>query len=243
MMLLSNGKKKKSMRRDRIDIIYEDKFIIVVNKPSNLLTIATDNEKEKTLFHKVISYEKQKNKNNKVFIVHRLDKDTSGLIVFAKSERVKKLLQDNWDRMAKTRGYVAVVEGKVVKKEGTIKNWIKERTNFTSYTSNKPNDGKLAITKYSVLNVSKSYSLLNIKILTGRKNQIRVHMNDIGHPIIGDKKYGAKTNPLKRLGLHANILELEHPITHKLITFECTIPMQFQNMFESVDSTNKKDMQ
>ena len=112
------------MRKDRIDIVYEDKFIIVVNKPTHLLTISTDNEKEKTLFHKVINYEKQKNKSNKIFIVHRLDKDTSGLIVFAKSEKVKKLLQDNWDKMARIRGYIAVVEGKVEKREETIKNFI-----------------------------------------------------------------------------------------------------------------------
>ena len=223
------------MRKDRIDIVYEDKFIIVVNKPTHLLTISTDNEKEKTLFHKVINYEKQKNKSNKIFIVHRLDKDTSGLIVFAKSEKVKKLLQDNWDKMARIRGYIAVVEGKVEKREETIKNWIKERKDFTSYTSDKPNDGKLAITKYKLLNISKSYSLLKIEILTGRKNQIRVHMNDIGHPIIGDKKYGAKTNPLKRLGLHANILELEHPITHQLLYLESKVPKEFLDMFKKRD--------
>jgi RluA family pseudouridine synthase len=219
------------MKKDRINIIYEDKFIIVVNKPPHLLTISTENEKERTLFHKVISYEKQKNKNNKIFIVHRLDKDTSGLIVFAKSEKVKNILQDNWDVLAKTRGYTAVVEGKVEKKKDTIKNWIKEKANFTSYTSDKPNDGKLAITKYELLNTSKSYSLLKIEILTGRKNQIRVHMNDIGHPIIGDKKYGAKTNPLKRLGLHAYFLELEHPVTHQILKLESQVPTEFLNMF------------
>jgi len=232
-MKLVKKKVIKNMRKDRIDIIYEDKFIIVVNKPSNLLTISTENEKERTLFHKVINYEKQKNKNNKIFIVHRLDRDTSGLIVFAKSEKVKKILQDNWDKMAKTRGYVAVVEGKVDKKKDTIKNWINEKANFMSYTSDKPNDGKLAITKYELINTSKSYSLLKIEILTGRKNQIRVHMKDIGHPIIGDKKYGSKTNPLKRLGLHANILELEHPITHQILKLESNVPTQFLKMFSS----------
>ena len=220
-----------NMKKDKIDIIYEDKFIIVVNKPAHLLTISTENEKERTLFHKVINYEKQKNKNNKIFIVHRLDRDTSGLIVFAKSEKVRKILQDNWDEMAKTRGYVAVVEGRIEKKKDTIKNWIKEKIDFTSYTSDKPNDGKIAITKYELLNTSKSYSLLKIEILTGRKNQIRVHMKDIGHPIVGDKKYGAKTNPLKRLGLHANILELKHPITHQILKLESKVPSIMLNMF------------
>ena len=221
-----------NMKKDKIDIIYEDKFIIVVNKPAHLLTISTENEKERTLFHKVINYEKQKNKNNKIFIVHRLDRDTSGLIVFAKSEKVKKILQDNWDEMAKTRGYVAVVEGRIEKKKDTIKNWIKEKIDFTSYTSDKPNDGKIAITKYELLNTSKSYSLLKIEILTGRKNQIRVHMKDINHPIIGDKKYGSKTNPINRLGLCANSIKFIHPVTKKEMHIEVAIPSNFLKLFE-----------
>lgn len=218
------------MKKGKIKIIYEDKNIIVVDKPAHLLTIATDNEKEKTMFHKVISYEKQKNKNNKIFVVHRLDKDTSGLLVFAKNEKVKRKLQDNWDQIVTRRGYVAVVEGKVEKEEDTIKSYLKEGKNFISYSTNK-NDGKLAITKYKRINTSKAYSLLDIEILTGRKNQIRVHMKEMNHPIIGDKKYGAKTNPLKRLGLHANILEFYHPITNELMTFTSNPPKEFENMF------------
>lgn len=222
------------MKKDKINIIYEDKFIIVVNKPAKLLTISTDNEKERTLFHKVISYEKSKNKNNKVFIVHRLDRDTSGLIVFAKNEKVKKILQDNWDKNVK-RKYVAVVEGKVQKENGTIKNYLKETSTFMTYSSDKPECGKLAITKYKVLNKSKSYTLVDIEILTGRKNQIRVHMNDMNNPIIGDKKYGAKTNPLNRLGLHAYLLEFKHPVTNQLLTFETNLPTLFLNMFTKKD--------
>lgn len=222
------------MKKDRINIVYEDKFIIVVNKPVKLLTISTDNEKEKTLFHKVISYEKSKHKNNKVFIVHRLDKDTSGLIVFAKNEKIKKELQDNWDKNVK-RKYVAVLEGKLEKTSGTIKNYLKETNTFMTFSSNKPDCGKLAITKYKVLNKSKAYTLVDIEILTGRKNQIRVHMNDLDHPIVGDKKYGAKTNPLNRLGLHAYFLEFKHPVTNQLVTFETKMPTLFLNMFTKKD--------
>lgn len=218
------------MKKDRINIVYEDKFIIVVNKPAKLLTISTDNEKEKTLFHKVISYEKSKHKNNKVFIVHRLDKDTSGLIVFAKNEKIKKKLQDNWDKNVK-RKYIAVLEGKLEKTSGTIKNYLKENNTFMTFSSNNPERGKLAITKYQVLNKSKAYTLVDIEILTGRKNQIRVHMNDLCHPIVGDKKYGAKTNPLNRLGLHAYFLEFKHPVTNQLVTFETKTPTSFLNMF------------
>ena len=217
------------MRKDRIKILYEDKSIIVVSKPSHLLTISTDNEKEKTMFHKVIEYERKKNKNNKVFIVHRLDKDTSGILVFAKNERIKRQLQDNWQNTK--RYYQAVVEGNVEKQEDTIKSYLKENKALITYSTNK-SDGKLAITKYKVIKTNKKYSLLDIEILTGRKNQIRVHMNDINHPIIGDKKYNAKTNPIKRLGLHANKLVLQHPITKQIMTFEDKPPKEMLNLFE-----------
>ena len=216
------------MKKEKLNIVYEDKFIVVVEKPPKLLTISTNNEKERTLFHKVIVYEKAKNKNNKVFIVHRLDKDTSGLVLFAKSERVKKLLQANWNDQVK-RKYLAIVEGKLDKSSGIIKSYLNETKTLKTYSSKK--NGKLAITKYNVLDKNKNYSLLDIEILTGRKNQIRVHMNDIGHPIIGDKKYGAKTNPLGRLGLHAYYLEFNHPITNQKVILECKEPKIFKNLF------------
>ena len=219
------------IKKDKLDIIFQDKSIIVVNKPHNLLTISTDNEKEKTLFHKVYNYEKQKHKNNKVFIVHRLDRETSGVVVFAKNERVKQILQDNWSDLAKSRKYIAIVEGKVEKQNDTIKSWLNETKTLVSYSSNKKDDGKLAITKYNRLAFNKSYTLLDIEILTGRKNQIRVHMKDIKHPIIGDKKYGAKINPLKRMGLHAYELTIKHPISNEEIKFEARIPSEFNKMF------------
>lgn len=216
------------MKKDKIKIIYEDKHIIVVDKPPHLLTIATNNEKEKTMFHKVILYEKQKNKNNKIFVVHRLDKDTSGLLVFAKNELIKNKLQDSWNDTK--RGYIAVVEGKVEKKNDTIKSYLIEEKNFITHSTNKEK-GKMAITKYRCINKSKAFSLLDIEILTGRKNQIRVHMKEMNHPIIGDKKYGAKTNPLKRLGLHANRLEFYHPVTREYMIFESKVPKEFVSMF------------
>lgn len=212
----------------KLDIVFEDKNIIVVNKEPHLLTISTENEKENTLFHQVISYEKKKNKNNKIFVVHRLDRETSGLVLFAKNTEVKNIMQDNWE--AVKRYYVAVVEGKA-KECGTIKSWLKENAILISYSSDKPNDGKLAITKYKKIAQSKSYSLLDINILTGRKNQIRVHMQDNGTPIIGDLKYGAKTNPLRRLGLCANKLEFIHPITKQEIKLEIKTPKEFLGMF------------
>jgi len=220
-------------RKNKLDIIYQDKYILVVNKPSGLLTVSTDKEKEHTLFHQVYLYEKQKNKNNKIFIVHRLDKDTSGIVLFAKSEKIKHLLQDNWDNMVKTREYIALVEGEVKKDKDTIKSWLKENKNFITYSSNKKGDGKLAITNYEKVKTNSKYSLLKINILTGKKNQIRVHMKDIEHPIVGDKKYNSNSNPIKRLGLHATKLEIIHPITNEKVIFESKVPKSFTEIFKN----------
>lgn len=214
------------MKKDKLDIIYEDKFIIVVNKPSHLLTISTDNEKEKTLFHKVLMYEKRKNKNNKVFIVHRLDKDTSGLVLFAKDEKIKFKLQNNWDKDTK-RGYVAVVLGKTKDKD-TLTSYLLETKTLMVYSTNNPKEGKLAITSYKKISDNKKMTLLDIRIKTGRKNQIRVQLADNKTPIVGDKKYNdSKFDPLRRLCLHANYLEIIHPITNKKQVFETSVPKEF----------------
>ena len=220
------------MKKDKLDIVYEDKSIIVVNKPSHLLTISTDNEKEKTLFHKVLMYEKRKNKNNKVFIVHRLDKDTSGLVLFSKDEKLKYKLQNNWDKEAK-RGYVAIVHGKTKDKE-TLKSYLAETKTLMVYSTDEKN-GKLAITEYEKIKENKKFTLLKIKIKTGRKNQIRVQLSDNNNPIIGDKKYGKdKFDPLRRLCLHANYLEIVHPVTNKKMVFETEIPKEFISFMEGI---------
>lgn len=220
------------MKKDKLDIIYEDKDIIVINKKPHLLTISTENEKEKTLFHQVMLYLKKKNKANKVFIVHRLDKDTSGLIVFAKSETAKRKLQNDWENSK--RGYVTVVNGVVEKDKDTIKSYLMETKTLLVYSTNNKQDGKLAITSYEKINSNKLYSLLKINIKTGRKNQIRVHLNDIGHSIVGDKKYGnIKRDPLRRLCLHANYLEFTHPITNKKLVLETKIPSTFIDLCQN----------
>lgn len=216
---------------EKIDIIYEDKDIIVVNKPAGLLTVSTDKEKEKTLFHKVYMYIKKKNKNNKVFIVHRLDKDTSGIVLFAKNESLKIKFQNDWDNLAKERKYIAIVHGKIEKKNGEIISWLKETKTLLTYSSNN-GDGKKAITNYRLVSNNTNYSLLDIDIKTGRKNQIRVHMKDIGHSIIGDSKYGIK-DKFKRMYLHAYKLSIIHPVTKKLFEFETDIPLEFINLIKN----------
>lgn len=213
-----------------IDIIYEDKDIIVINKPSGLLTVATEKEKNKTAYHLVMEYLKKKNKNNRIFVIHRLDKDTSGIIMFAKNERAKHLYQDNWNDIVKKRCYYAVIDGKMQKKEGTIKSYLKENGNMVY--SVKDRSGKLAITEYKVLKERKNISLLDINLKTGRKNQIRVHMKENKTPILGDLKYGEKSKLINRLALHAYKLELVNPVTKKLLTFEINMPNEFKMLFK-----------
>ena len=214
----------------KLDIIYEDKELIVVNKPAKKLTIATNKEELNTLYHEVYEYVHKKNKRNRIFIVHRLDKDTSGVVLFSKNEKLKYLLQDNWNEITK-RSYLAIVEG-IVKDKGTVKSYLKETKTLLTYSSNKK-DGKLAITEYEPITYHNKNTLLKINIKTDRKNQIRVHMKDIGHPIIGDKKYGSKKDLYKRMTLHAYELELIHPITKKKMVFTAKIPNCF-NEFKKI---------
>lgn len=213
-----------------IDIIYEDKDIIIINKPSGLLTVATEKEKNKTAYHLVMEYLKKKNKNNRIFIIHRLDKDTSGIIMFAKNERAKHLYQDNWNDIVKKRCYYAVIDGKMENKEGTIKSYLKENGNMVY--SVKDRSGKLAITEYKVLKERKNISLLDINLKTGRKNQIRVHMKENKTPILGDLKYGEKSKLINRLALHAYKLELINPVTKKLLIFEASMPNEIKTLFK-----------
>ncbi len=214
------------MRKEKLDIIYEDKNIIVLNKPSHLLTISDANESHKTLYNQVSSYVKKQHKSNKIFIVHRLDKDTSGVILLAKNFKVKEYLQQNWNKVA-SREYYAIVEGYVEPLRQKIVQYLTETKTLMTIPTDKKH-GKEAITTYEVIKRTKSYSILNIKIATGRRNQIRVAMQAIGHPIIGDKKYGATKNPLRRLCLHAHTLTIADLSNGKSMTFTASIPKEFK---------------
>ena len=206
------------MKKEKLDILYEDKFLVAVNKKSGLLTIANDKEKEKTLYHEVREYLRKK--NNKVFIIHRLDKDTSGIVIFAKSEKVKKIMQNNWTDVK--RNYLALVHGILKNKKGTIKNYLQETKTLYVYNS-KEKTKDYAITEYEVINEYNNISLLSINILTGKKNQIRVALSSINHPILGDRKY-VKKDGMRNLCLHANRLEFIHPVTKKVIILDSKVP-------------------
>ncbi len=205
----------------KLDIAYEDKYLLIVNKPAKLLTIAGKNN-EVNLYSEVYDYLHKK--NQKVFIVNRLDKDTSGLVVFAKNENVKRKMQDNWENVE--RKYFAVVNG-ILNRDGYVESYLRETKTLLTYSAK---SGKYAKTIYKVIKYNKKYSLLEIKLVTGRKNQIRVHMADIKHSIVGDKKYGLNNNPINRMGLHAYYLSFNHPVSNDLIEIKINMPKEFEKL-------------
>lgn len=212
------------------EVLFEDQHLIVVNKPAGLLTIATDKEKERTLYHIVRDYVLASNPHGRIFIVHRLDKDTSGIVLFAKDEKTKNQLQENWNEYVSLREYTAVVSAHPKDQEGQIVQYLKETKTHLVYVSPRE-DGKKAITNYSVIKSNKDYSLLKITIETGRKNQIRVAMASKKMPILGDKKYGDK-HKVNRLYLHANRLKIYYPVLKKDILFETSIPTEFKKIMK-----------
>jgi len=213
-----------------VTILHEDDQLIVIEKEAGLLSIASETEKMMTAYRQVNDYVKSVQHKNQIFVVHRLDRDTSGIMMFAKSKDVQQKLQTTWQETVHERTYIALVEG-TVKQDGTVTSWLKESKAFVVHSSPTENDGQKAITHYKVLKSNKSMTLLQVNLETGRKNQIRVHMQDIEHPVVGDKKYGAQTNPIRRLGLHAHALAFIHPKTGESLRFESKIPSAFLRTF------------
>ena len=211
----------------KLKIIYEDKYLIIVNKSAGEFTISRDNHYDNNLYDEVKTYVKKQNPKNKIFIVHRLDKDTSGLVLFAKNEKVKYDLQRNWQNVE--RKYYAVVSGKLNEKNATLKDFLYETKGLDVVVTNIKKIGKLAITNFNVIENNNKYSLLDINIETGRRNQIRVQLANIGHPIIGDKKYGKVK--YKRMMLEAYYLKFVHPVTKKVCYAELPLNNDFEKLF------------
>lgn len=215
-----------------LTILHEDHDIIVVDKVNGLLTVATDREKHKTAHFLLNEYVKKGNQRsrNRVFIVHRLDRETSGILIFAKSENAKRYLQDNWATFNKT--YYAVVHGRLQDKEGVITSYLLENKAYRVYSVNEPDKGRFAKTGYKTIAEINKFSLLEIDLFTGRKNQIRVHLSEKGHPVVGDKVYGRSDKGMNRLALHAASLSILHPFTSEKMNFETGIPAIFSSMFK-----------
>ena len=211
-------------------LVYEDEHLIVIDKNAGLLSMASDNEKYLTAYNILSTYVKSQKPSNRIFIVHRLDRDTSGLMMFARSEKVQSLMQRDWKRNITARTYVALVEGNVSEPEGVIRSYIYESKALMMHSTNDPKKGDLAITRWKLLKSGSEYSLLEVTLETGKKNQIRLHMQETGHSIAGDKKYGASMSPISRLGLHASLLAFIPPVTGKEMCFKSKIPAKFRRM-------------
>jgi len=222
-------------------VLYEDKDILVVDKPAGLLAVATEREKSRTAHSILTDYiRKGCGRSRKhLYVVHRLDRDTSGTLIFAKSEEAKLRLQDRWKQTEKK--YLAVVHGRCENNSGTITSYLAEDKRYNVYTTTDSTKGKLSQTAYTVLRMTKRYTLLELVLLTGRKNQIRVHLAGIGHPIVGDTKYGKEDDPQPRMALHARSISFKHPFSGKELSFTSGVPLFFSTLVGRLDQDDTKE--
>jgi len=222
------------LRHPKVQLIYEDEHLLVVNKERGILTVATHpGATQQTVFSILKAYERRKNPRNGVYVVHRLDRETSGVLVWAKSPKMQQYMRAYWRELVSQRTYIAVCEGTFADKEGQIRTWFTEdKRNCVTYSSPYDDGGDLAITNYKVLKEKEAYSLVELHLETGRTNQIRVHMASIGHPVVGDRKYGHgnDNSPVDRLCLHAQTLEFIHPATEQMVRFSSPIPKTFKQL-------------
>lgn len=239
-VVVSRDKINRKNRRD-IPILYEDDDIIAIDKASGLLSVATEREKGRTAYRMVSDYLTAKDHNARIFVVHRLDEDTSGVLIFAKKHEVREALQNNWQSIVKKRGYYAIVEGEEVPESMHLANYLAQDNFQLVYVTKNKAKGKLAITDFKKIAAKGPYSLLDVNISSGRKNQIRVQLGNIGHYVIGDDKYGEPSNPIKRLGLHAYELKFANPLNEKEYDIVSPMPDEFKKLiFEKKEKKEKE---
>ena len=225
---VSKAKNNREFKNPMLKLVYEDAYIIVVEKKEGLLSVSTEHQKERTAQHILNEYVKRSHRNNRVFVVHRLDRETSGLMMYAKDEKTQNTLRDNWQDIVTDRRYVAIVSGEMEKDGGTVESWLTDHKLYVSSSLYDDGEGKYAVTHYRTIKRANGYSLVELE--TGRKNQIRVHMSELGHPVIGDERYGSECNPLGRLALHAFKLCFYHPVTGEVMQFETPYPTNFKTL-------------
>ena len=224
---IDRSKRKMSFHSNELDIVYEDPYLLVIDKRPGLLSMS-NNSRQQTVQTVLNRYLEKGGGRNTSHLVHRLDRDTSGLMVYAKDVQTQQSLIRGWQELVTDRRYVALVEGELENPRGRVQSWLTEDKRFITHSSPVDNCGKLAVTHYEVLTSSNGYSLVECELETGRKNQIRVHMADMGHPVVGDRKYGSDNDPMRRLGLHAYMLCFTHPVTGKHMRFETPVPALFE---------------
>lgn len=227
---VSKAKNNHEFNNNMLKLVYEDAYIIVVEKKEGLLSVATDHVKERTAQHILNEYVKRSHRNNRIFVVHRLDRETSGLMMYAKDEKTQHTLRDNWQDIVTERRYVSIVSGEVERDAGTIQSWLTDNKLYVSSSHIDNGTGRYAVTHYKTIKRANGYSLVELDLETGRKNQIRVHMSEMGYPVIGDERYGSTVNPIGRLGLHAFKLCFYHPVTGEHMKFETPYPSSFKTL-------------
>lgn len=226
---LDRSKHKKSFHCKELDIVFEDPYLFVIDKHPGLLSMS-NNSRQQTVQTVLNRYLEKGGGRNTSHLVHRLDRDTSGLMVYAKDVQTQQSLINSWQQLVTDRRYLALVKGEFQQTRGRIQSWLTEDKKFVTHSSPVDNGGKYAVTHYNVLASSNGYSLVECELETGRKNQIRVHMADLGHPVVGDRKYGSDEDPMRRLGLHAYMLCFTHPVTGKHLRFETPVPYCFEKL-------------
>ncbi|MGM9675074.1 MAG: RluA family pseudouridine synthase [Bacteroidaceae bacterium] len=231
IVMVSRHKRSSELIHKYVRIIYEDKHLVVVEKAPGILSMGV-NPAQHSIKTVLDEYFKKRQFKCTAHVVHRLDRDTSGLMMYAKNTDVQQVLEENWHDMVYDRRYVAVLSGTMEREGGTIQSWLRDNKAFVTYSSPTDNGGKLAITHYHTLQTTGNLSLVEMRLETGRKNQIRVHMQDLGHPIVGDKKYGNGTDPIGRMALHAYRLFFHHPVTGETIRLETPFPKEFMRLFQ-----------
>lgn len=224
---LDRSKHKMSFHSNSLDIVYEDPYLLIIDKHAGLLSMS-NNTRQETVQTVLNRYLEKGGGRNTSHLVHRLDRDTSGLMVYAKDIKTQQNLVEGWQQLVTDRRYVALVQGTFENKQGKIESWLTEDKRFVTHSSPVDNGGKFAVTKYNVLEEGGGYSLVECELLTGRKNQIRVHMAELGHPVVGDHKYGSTDDSIRRLGLHAYMLCFRHPVNGKHMRFETPVPACFE---------------
>ena len=228
---ISRDKHTHEFRSNLLRIVYEDAYLIVVEKREGLLSVGTERERERTASTILNEYLRRQDRRSRVYVVHRLDRDTSGLMMFAKDEKTQHTLRDNWHELVFDRRYVAVITGEMERDRGTVHSWLTDRTLYV-HSSPVDDGGKESVTHYRTIKRTKGLSLVELHLETGRKNQIRVHMQDLGHPVVGDGRYGLEDfNPIGRLALHAFKLCFHHPVTGEEMRFETPYPAEFKKLF------------
>ena len=226
---LDRSKHKKSFHCKELDIVFEDPYLFVIDKHPGLLSMS-NNSRQQTVQIVLNRYLEKGGGRNTSHLVHRLDRDTSGLMVYAKDVQTQQSLINSWQQLVSDRRYLALVKGEFEQPRGRVQSWLTEDKKFITHSSPVDNGGKYAVTHYNVLASSNGYSLVECELETGRKNQIRVHMAQLGHPVVGDRKYGSDEDPMRRLGLHAYMLCFTHPVTGKHLRFETPVPFCFEKL-------------